>query len=323
MKISDIIFIPLLLLLLFFTYFLPSFYLPAFLLSAGCFVLIKGSDFFVESAVSISSRLGVSEHTIGLTVVAFGTSLPEFAISSIASYQHYTDTAWGNVIGSNVTNILLILGIAMIIITIKPSKFAIKDSLSMVAISFIVLLLALDDALQFYDGILLISLYILFVYLLKGRGMEGERKKGSASLPVAIVMLILGIAGIAIGADAVVKGAVNIAELFGVKEISIAASIVAFGTSLPELSTTVTAAIKKHHGIAVGNVIGSNVMNLGIVLGFATVLHKIPISLASPTILFFVMVTLIMPFILKMKWVGKKTGVAFLCLYAIFLFLLY
>ena len=325
MKNSSIIFIPLLMLLAFLLYFsdISSPYIPAFFLIAGCFILIKGSDFFVESAVSISSKLGVSEHTIGLTVVAFGTSLPEFAVSGIASYQSYTDTAWGNIIGSNVTNVLLILGVAMIITAIKPSKFAVKDALSMLAISFIALFLASDGILQFYDGLLLISLYILFVYLLKGRGMEGEKSKQSMPPSLAFLILSIGIAGVAIGADAVVKGAVSISSMFGVKEVAVAASIVAFGTSLPELATSAVAAIKKHHGIAVGNVIGSNVMNLGIVLGFASILNKMPISLASPEVIFFIFITIITPIVIKKGWIGKKTGIAFLLMYVIFLFSLY
>lgn len=326
MKATEMIYIPLLLLLTYLIYFLritPSFYISIFFLAAGCFILIKGSDFFVESAVGIASKLGVSEHTIGLTIVAFGTSLPELAISGIASYQSHTETAWGNVIGSNVTNVLLILGIAMIITAIKPSKFALKDSLSMLAVSFITIFLALDGILQIYDGVILISLYIIFVYLLKGRGMEGEKRKPSLPPILAVIFFILGVFGVAIGADAVVNGAVNIAAYLGVKEVAIAASIVAFGTSLPELSTTAIAAIKKHHGIAVGNVIGSNVMNLGLVLGFAAILNKIPINLASPAIIFFILVTLITPFILKEKWIGKKTGIAFICLYVIFLLSLY
>ncbi|RLF53937.1 MAG: hypothetical protein DRN37_10945 [Thermoplasmata archaeon] len=325
LKLTELIYIPLLAVVACLVYVIetPSSALfAAFFLVGGSFILIKGSDLFVESAVSISASLGVSEHTIGLTVVAFGTSLPELAVSVLASYQHHPETAWGNVVGSNVTNIALVLGIAMIITALKPSRFAVRDSLSMLVVSGIVLLLAYDGMLRWYDGVVLVVLYVVFIRMLRGRETKGE-SDGTVPLGPALVLLSLGIVGVAVGADAVVRGAVDTSRLLGVKEVAVAASIVALGTSLPELTASVMAAIKKHHGIAVGNVIGSNLMNIGFVLGIAAMVRGIPIPVASPAILFFIGSALMVPLVLKKGWIGRKTGMTFLALYALFVVVLY
>ncbi len=319
----DIIYIPSFAILVFLLYFtgFSSIFLPPIFLIAGCFVLIKGSDFFVEASVAIAAKLGMSEHSVGITVVAFGTSLPELAISGIASYQGYTDTAWGNVIGSNVTNILLVLGTAMIISAIKPSRFAFKDSISMLAISFITLLLVLDGSLQIFDGIILIVLYIFFLYTLKGRKVkEGEK----ARLPSLLIIFafVTGMAGIYVGAEAMVKGAVETAHYLGVTELAIAASIVALGTSLPELATSAVASLKKHHGIAVGNVIGSNIVNLSLVLGLASTIRRINVTI-SPAILFFILASVATPIILRKNMMKRSTGLILLFLYAAFIISLY
>lgn len=325
LKLAELIYIPLLVMVFLLVYVIEtpsSAAYAAFFLLGGGFVLIKGSDFFVESAVSISKSLGVSEHTIGLTVVAFGTSLPELAVSVLASYQHHPETAWGNVVGSNVTNILLVLGIAMIITALKPSRFAIRDSLSMLVVSAVVLLLAYDGMLRWYEGLLLVVLYAVFIRMLRGRESE-EKRDDTVPLGPALLLLSLGVVGVAVGADAMVQGAVDTSRLLGVKEVAVAASIVALGTSLPELTASAVAAIKRHHGIAVGNVIGSNLMNMGFVLGMAAVVRGIPIPVASPALLFFIGSALAVPIVLKISWIGRKTGVAFLFLYVLFLVVLY
>jgi len=326
MKKLDIVYILTFLLLIFILYFhifLSSIFFYASMIIMGCFVLIKGSEYFVESTVAMAARFGVSEHTIGLTIVAFGTSLPELAVSGIASYKGHVEIAWGNVIGSNVTNVLLIMGIAMIITHVKPSKFAFKDSLTMLAISFLIILLILDGKLQFYDGMILLAFYIIFVYTLRKRGMEGKEMVSKISPLMTFFLFWVGITGVAMGADSMVKGGVNIASSLGVKEVAVAASIVALGTSLPELSTSVVAAIKKHHGIAIGNVIGSNIMNLGMVLGFSSILHTIPIKISSVPILFFIFAAFLTAFLLMKKWTGKAVGIILLLLYAGFIAAVY
>lgn len=324
MRKIDALYVPLLAILIYLMYLakFSSIFLPPIFLIAGCFVLIKGSDFFVEASVAIAAKLGMSEHSVGITVVAFGTSLPELAISGIASYKGYTDTAWGNVIGSNVTNILLVLGVAMFISAIKPSRFAFKDSISMLLVSFITLFLVLDGSLQIFDGIILIAFYVFFLLTLRGRRAEEEMKVELPSLFI-ILTFLAGLAGISVGAEAMVKGAVEMAHYLGVTEVAIAASIVALGTSLPELSTSVVAAVKKHHGIAVGNVIGSNIVNLSLVLGLAAVIRRINVAVSSPAILFFIIATIATPLMIRRKAMKKITGVILLILYMLFIISLY
>ena len=324
MKMIDTIYITIFLIasLIYFTVSTLSPLISIFFLIGGSFILVKGSDFFVEGAVSVSTKIGVSEHTIGLTIVAFGTSLPELAVSVLASYHNHTETAWGNVIGSNVTNLLLILGFAMILISIKPSRFAFKDSVSMLLVSFLTIFLAFDGSLQFYDGFILIFLYAFFILTLRRRRMMEEEMEKVYSKN-AMLFLFIGFAGVGMGGELVINGAVNIARYLGVKEVVIAVSMVALGTSLPELITSAVAVIKKHHGIAVGNVIGSNLVNLCMVLGISAVVRIIPINLNSVVIIFFLFTAFIMPFILKKKWFSRSTGTAFLILYIIFLFSIY
>ncbi len=319
----NILFIPIFVLILIFYFFFYIPFLPLFIffIIGGSFILVKSSDFFVESAVSISKIFGVSEHTIGLTIVAFGTSLPEFAVSIIAAIKKHTATAWGNVIGSNVTNILLVLGIAMLIMKIKPSKFAYRDSIILLFITFTMIFLALNG-LKFYDGFIIFLFYVFFVYSLKKRKMEKIEYIKYEYQIKKIVFLFIGIFGIAIGGDVIVKGAVGLAS-YGLKEASIAASIVALGTSLPELSTSIVATIKNYHGIAIGNVIGSNIVNLGLVLGLSSMIRNISIEMESIAIIFLIISSSILPLILKKNFLARKTGIIFLFLYFIFFILLY
>jgi cation:H+ antiporter len=267
--------------------------------------------------------MGISEHTIGLTIVAFGTSMPELAVSSIAAYQGHIETAWGNIIGSNITNIFLVLGVAMICISLKPSKYALKDSISMLAVSLITLVLVFDGTLQYYDGILLIVLYIVFVSFLRKRRIEEETRQMALPTTLAPIFLVIGALGVMIGADTVVKGAVSLSNFLGIAEATIAASIVAFGTSLPELMVSLVAVFKKRHGIAIGNVIGSNLINLCLVLGLASVLRGITISLLSTPIIFFIVSAAVIPLILKKELFTRKTGFIFLVFYVLFLLIIY
>jgi len=327
-KKTEILYIPLLFLIIYTVYFNPpslGLLSYIFYLTIGGFVLVKGSDVFIEGAVSIAARLGVSEHTIGLTVVAFGTSVPELAVSVIAAFQGHTETAWGNVLGSNTTNILLVLGAAMILMPLKPSKYAYHDSLYMILVSAVTLCLALEGSLQFYDGIVLLILYGIFIYMLWKREEIEEEESCDATLGfvLSVVYIVFGVMGVASGADAVVEGAVGISRLLGVSEVAIAASIVALGTSLPELMTSIMATIKKYHGIAVGNVVGSNIVNLGVVLGASAVIRNIPMDIMSPAVIFFGVSALLTALILKKKYLSKISGTIFLTLYVLFLFFLY
>ncbi len=292
------------------------------LLIFGSFSLVAGSDLFVEGAAGVASRHGISEHAVGLTIVAFGTSLPEFAVSFIASWEKHGGVAIGNVLGSNVTNILLIMGIAILLMPLKPSKFALKDSLYMLAVSLILLLASIDGMLKAYDGIILLLFYFFFIYILYKRKSVEAKCESSLGYAASFLFLLLGIVAITVGGNATVSGAVDVARLLGVSETVVAASIVAFGTSLPELSTSVMATLKKYHGIAIGNIIGSNIVNLGVVLGSACIVKSISVAMDF-TMLFFVLSTLLATLVIWRKVYGRAAGIAFLILYFIFLILLY
>lgn len=293
-----------------------------FLLLFGGFALVAGSDLFVEGAAGFAAKFGISEHAIGLTIVAFGTSFPEFAVSFIAALQKHASISIGNVLGSNVTNILLIMGIAMLIMPLKPSKFAFKDSTYMVIVSIMLLLMAFDGKLQIYDGILLLSFYAFFIYILYKRKSIEATCEAKIGFPLALFFLIIGGIAIAIGGDATVDGAIGMAKIMNVGELAVAASIVAFGTSLPEFMTSVMATIKRYHGIAIGNIIGSNVVNLGVVLGSSCIVRNISVSMDS-TFLFFILSSFIALTVVGKKWYGKIVGIAFLILYILFIILLY
>ncbi|MCD6474429.1 MAG: calcium/sodium antiporter [Thermoplasmata archaeon] len=295
---------------------------PLLLLILGGFSLVAGSDLFVEGAAGLASQHGISEHAVGLTIVAFGTSLPEFAVSFIASLKKHGGVAIGNVLGSNVANILLIMGIAMLLMPLKPSKFALKDSLYMLAISLAIVVASLDGMLKAYDGILLLIFYFIFIYFLYKRKSVEAKCESSLGYAASILLLLLGIVAITIGGNATVGGAVDVARLLGVSETAVAASIVAFGTSLPELSTSVMATLKKYHGIAIGNIIGSNIVNLGVVLGSACIVKNISVAMDF-MMLFFLLAALLATFVIWRKIYGRAAGLVFLLLYFIFLILLY
>ena len=300
-------------LLIYFFFVPPSFILSIILLFIGAVSLIFGSDFFVEGAAGMASNLGISEHAIGLTIVAFGTSFPELAVSLIAAVEHHNGIAVGNVIGSNIANIFLILGIAMILMPLKQSKFAFKDSIFMLILSVITLILSFKGY-DYKDGIIFLTSYAIFIYILYKRKSTEAKAVSNLSLPKSIAMLIGGGAGVVIGGDAMVGGAANIARYLGIKEVVIAATIIAFGTSLPELMTSVMATIKKHHGIAIGNIIGSNIVNIGVVLGTSSLLRRLSFS-SFPISLFFILSAVLLPLLLYKKWLNKIAGVMFLILY--------
>jgi len=304
-------------------YFYPSsWFISILLLLAGGFVLIEGSNIFVEGAAALASHIGASEHAIGLTIVAFGTSLPEFAVSFTASLEKHSGISLGNVLGSNVANILLILGFSMLLMPLRPSKFSLKDSIYLLFFTIIVIILGIDGSIKFYDGFILLILYAIFIYLLyRRKGLEAACKS-SLSLPLAILMLISGGVSVGIGGKAVIKAAVEISRMAGVSEAAIAASIVAFGTSLPEFMTSVMATIKNYHGIAVGNVIGSNIVNIGIVLGSSGIAGSISFSFGIME-MFFILSAILATLLIKFHVYGKISGIVFLLIYLIFIIFLY
>ena len=242
------------------------------LLVVGFVLLIKGADWFVDGSAGIAARFGIPQLVIGLTIVAMGTSAPEAAVSITAAMSGNAGITIGNVIGSNILNILLILGVTAAITTVAVQRSTVKIEMPFMHVITIVLAVLgfTGGEIVLWEGIVLWVLFLAYLgYLFRmAKNGEAEEEEGEM-LPLwkQIVMLIVGIAGIVFGSDLTVDNATIIAEAFGMDDRLIGLTIVAFGTSLPELVTSVTAAKKEKADIAIGNIVGSNVFNILFVVG--------------------------------------------------------
>lgn len=316
-----------------------------FLFALGFVLLIKGADLLVEGASSIGKKFGLSELIIGLTVVSFGTSLPELIVNLVASYNGSSELAVGNVLGSNVANVLLILGISAIICPLPITR---NTYFSEIPFSLIATLLVgfLANAtveagfaetkqglfISSFDGYILLFFFALFIGYIYVVAKTTNTKALKTDLATesswgkSIGMILIGIVGLYFGGDWVVDGAISMAQLFGMSETFIGLTIVAFGTSLPELVTSIIAAIRKNTDIAVGNAIGSNIFNLLWILGLSAAIKPLEFQVISNMDLFMIIIAstmLIMAVIIgKRPIISRWEGGWFLlayCLYMIFL----
>lgn len=254
------------------------------LLVVGFVMLVKGADWFVEGASKVAEKFGIPQLVIGLTIVAMGTSLPEAAVSTSAALKGSAEITIGNVLGSNIMNVLLILGITSVISPLAVQLSTIKYEIPMV-IGFSVLLGALgllDGMVGRIDGlILLVGMVCYLLYLLrmakKGQAVteESEKSDKDESLLKLFFLILIGGVMIVFGSDITVDAATELARIFGMSERLIGLTIVAFGTSLPELVTSATAAMKGKADIAVGNIVGSNIFNILFVVGIAAVITPV------------------------------------------------
>lgn len=257
------------------------------LLALGFALLIKGADFLVDGASSLALRFRISPIVIGLTIVSFGTSAPELVVNVMAAINGKTGLSFGNVIGSNIVNILLILGVAAMIKPINAKRGTVWKEIpfSLLAVAALFLLCndglfdPADNVLSRNDGIVLILFFVLFlVYTFGIPKIEIEALSDIAQMPLGkiILLIVVGIAGLFGGGKIVVNNAVYIAELFGLSDRIIGLTIVAIGTSLPELVTSAVAAAKHQADIAIGNVVGSNIFNIFFVLGITAIIQPLP-----------------------------------------------
>lgn len=257
------------------------------LLVMGFVILIKGADLFVEGASKIAGKFGIPKIVVGLTIVAFGTSAPEAAVSISSGLKGSAELAVSNVLGSNIINVLLILGIASVIYPLAVQKSTIWVDIPYVfVITLVMLFIGMDGTLSHMDGVILWLFFIVYlIYMvkmaLKGQTGIGDTKKAGADDKMwkLLFMLIFGGACIVIGADITVDAASALARLFYMSERLIGLTIVAFGTSLPELVTSCMAAAKKEADIAVGNIVGSNLFNILFVLGTTALI--VPVEYSS------------------------------------------
>jgi cation:H+ antiporter len=264
------------------------------LVIAGLVLLIWGADRFVHGAAATARNLGVAPLLVGLTVVAFATSAPEILVSVVAALQKEPGLAFGNAIGSNIVNIGLVLGLTAMIRPIKLESATLRREMpALLAVSLLTVSLFLDTFLSRVDGIVMLTgLVIVMVWLARLGLRSGDQDPlamdyaaeipSDVSMPMALVWLAIGLGTLLIGAELLVDGAIGIAKLLGVSEVVIGITIVAFGTSLPELAVSLASALKKEYGLAIGNIVGSNIFNLLAVIGVAATIA--PAALA-PTVL--------------------------------------
>lgn len=257
--------------------------LQILLLIAGFTLLVKGADWFVDGAAGIACKLGVPQLVIGLTIVAMGTSAPEAAISISSSLRGSADIAVGNVIGSNILNVLMILGITSVITPLAVQASTIRYEIPFViAITVIFAVLGLSDStISRGDGIILWALFLLYLlYLLimakKGNDvLEEADTDPNASYGKLLLLLVIGGICIVFGSDLTVDAATELARIFGMSERLIGLTIVAFGTSLPELVTCISAGLKHNADIAIGNIVGSNIFNILFVIGTSALITPV------------------------------------------------
>ena len=283
-------------------------YLVYVLFLAGFFLLIKGADWLVDGASSIAKKKNISELVIGLTIVSFGTSMPELVVNLLASFEGSSELAIGNVFGSNVANILLILAVSAIIapLPIQRSIYFTEIPMSMVA-TFMVGFLANASLfmdvktleLSRFDGAMLLFFFCMFmayIYVISKTKKNREdlntidESKDELTQSKAYLYIVAGVLALFLGGKWVVDGAVEIARLFGLTETFIGLTVVAIGTSLPELVTSAMAAKKGKADLAVGNVIGSNIFNILWILGVSALISPLPFDVASNTDIMMVIV---------------------------------
>ncbi|MCV9386599.1 calcium/sodium antiporter [Reichenbachiella ulvae] len=303
----------------------------------GFFLLIKGADLLVDGASSIAKRNNIPELVIGLTIVSFGTSLPELIVNLMASFDGSSELAVGNVFGSNIANVLLILGVSALIkpLPIKKSIYFTEIPISLVA-TFMVGFLANANlfvdtkglSLSQVDGIILLfffAMFMAYIYVISNErdGIPDMQPVETSQdlLPrrKAVIFVLIGAVGLFLGGKWVVDGAIHLAHMFGLSETFIGLTVVAIGTSLPELVTSAVAVTKGQTDMAVGNVIGSNIFNLLWILGFSALLKPLPFDVANNSDI--MMVILASTLLIMSVIVGKKTridrweGAIFLAVY--------
>ncbi|MFH1822236.1 MAG: calcium/sodium antiporter [Patescibacteria group bacterium] len=319
-------------------------YLTIALFILGFIFLIKGADILVDGSSSMARKFGISSFFIGLTIVAFGTSTPEFILNILANLRGSANIAFGNIIGANIANTLLILGISALICPLIIKRKTIRKEITFSLLAVIAVgILANDFLLDHFlpnglsriDGLVLILFFSIFLYYTFGitktreniiKKTIGELKQAEPkelSNIKAVLMIILGLVGLAIGARWIVNGAISFAEWFGVSEAFIGLSIIALGTTLPELAASVTAAYKGRSDIAIGNIIGSNIFNFFWIFGISAIIKPIdfdPLLNIDIVFLFFATILLfLLLYVGKKNILGKWEGIVLISLYIFYL----
>ena len=287
------------------------------LLIIGFIVLIKGADMFVESASEIAKKIKIPDIIIGMTIVAMGTSAPEFSVSLQSSIAGMSDISIANVVGSNIFNLLVVLGVSALFSKLKITKY--KDVLITLAISVLLTSFALNGYLSAIEGLILLGGFIIYIIsMIKNKKETDENVETfNKNILLTIVLGVIGLGAIVYGGNLVVDSASKIATTLGMSQNLIGLTIVAIGTSLPELVTSVVATKKSKNDIAVGNVLGSNIFNMLLIIGASSVINPMNVSLYTFIDIIFITVTLIIFILLtyKKQEVNKYNGLIFIIIY--------
>lgn len=291
-----------------------------FMVLIGFLMLIKGADYFVEGASSIAKRFHIPEMIIGLTIVAMGTSLPELSVSFISALNGQSDMSIANAIGSNIFNVLMILGVSAFIKTLPIKQSSIKDIFILISATTLLLMLSYFGlSLVWFDGLIMLCLFAYFIRKMIKESKDNNDNENSIPLSIirTIVYIVCGAIGIIYGGTLVVDGATAIAKVFGMSDNLIGLTVVALGTSLPEFVTSVMATKKGKLDIAIGNVIGSNIFNILFVLGISSLFSVLTVSVITLIDIFFsLFITSVLLYVVcKFKKINKLNGIIFIILY--------
>ncbi|MGN1157468.1 MAG: calcium/sodium antiporter [Agathobacter sp.] len=295
------------------------------LLAIGFLMLVKGADYFVDGAAGIATKFGIPQLVVGLTIVAMGTSAPEAAVSITGAMSGAADIAVGNVVGSNILNIFIILGITGVItsVAVQKSTLFIEIPFMLVVTAVLIVLGITGNEITFIEGIIfwgLFIVYLVYLYVLAKKGAEEKATEERAAWKLFLFIFVGG-AVVVLGANISVNAATSIASTIGISEKFIGLTIVALGTSLPELVASVTAARKGNADIAIGNIVGSNIFNILFVLGTSALIIPIPYqaSFLVDTLVAVAAGILLWLVTIKNKALGRKGGIIMLICYAVYL----
>lgn len=315
--------------------------LSIFLIIIGFALLVKGADFLVEGSSSIAKKFHIPEIIIGLTIVSIGTSMPELFVSLTSALEGHSDMSMGNVIGSNIANLLLILGLSTVIRPIKFQKETRLIEMPMCLILTIIFMILCNtgEGISKTEAIILLILFIIFIVYTIIMGKKGEQfdkedtiielrtEDNKISVIKSIIFIILGIIGLKVGGDLTVDNALIVARYFNISEKIISLTILAVGTSLPELVTSVTAAIKGNSDIAIGNIIGSNIFNMLLIIGVSAfinpILYNTSYNLEMVILILGILLLSLFPIIPPKNQMNRLNGLIYLIMYVVYMMMLF
>jgi len=296
----------------------------------GLLILVSSGDFLVRGSVALANIFKISPYIIAATFIAFGTSAPELFVSGIASYSGHPAAAVGNILGSNFANVFLALGMTVLIVSISTpkNKFPLEIKILLSSTVLFLLLLYNISVINWWIGVLLLGflfLYIIYIIKYDAEKKAESNKTENLSLPKSLTIFILGLVGISLGANLLIEGAIELARNFGIRETVIGLGVLAFGTSLPEVATSIIAAIKKENNIAIGNIVGSNIFNI-LGIGGVTILlsgddfSKLNNVISVYDVIPFILSTLVIVYFYKFNTnINRTYGLIFVAFYIIWI----